>query len=742
MSSVRFLKHWSPFIIIGLLCFMLVPASASAAESGVTVDLDKVYSEKGMSVSSIEVLDLADPSVSRAELLPTDGNDLKTLTAPEVRYLTRSYTGDGPITMRGATITLNPTLKDPVEINGAAKLNVYTALHVPTPKVNVPGNSGNVLVGKYNNTYTCPEDEEQVGFEDLLGAMNGGYLYAAGGIAYDTPEGRGTYHITVNPEDLGSTLINNEVILSPFTAKSEYSKKALPPTQGKYALTAIQYLPGDKKVKVLASYPVVILDKDSSLTWNGKTTPSSVYNNRASDVTLSFEDRNDVEHIGYVIIRQGTTYDLDAKVDVDTLLEDVDAQGFTSANSFLEILTWGVTHELGKDQPVTYTVKAVGKSAEPSTEWSDIAITPGYGCSGYAAASSATVPKAALNSLGKGTYAIYAVGLNDEHDIVALDQKTLTVKRYSPSDDDGPSGRSPTGPSTPSEPSTPGADLWTSFSLSGATFESTDDGQTFSIDLDEATGVKVDGNVITFKKDGMVFEILASDLKEDGTTIAGTITSVKVKADPIKSEVEGLGDVSAQFTAEFASFPVNATIGATLVENVSENVVSAYSLALLDEGLDVSEVAYTLKVTKKGIEATGPATITMTAPPEWVTSSGGMDQIRILRLADDGTTQVLETVFKGYDADGNYLFEAVSPEGLSEIGLVAVTESTGVTVRPTDVGSGVETTETTPSGEAGAGEGLPVGWIAALLVAIVALVGVGYYLQKKGGDEKKDQKKN
>ncbi|MDD3621644.1 MAG: hypothetical protein PHQ81_04495, partial [Methanofollis sp.] len=218
MNSVRFLKHWSPFIIIGLLCFMLVPASASAAESGVTVDLGKDYSEKGMTVSSIEVLDLANPSVSQVELLSTECDDIKTLTAPEVRSLTRSYNKD-EATVRGVTVKLEPFLKDPVEINGAAKLNVYTALHVPTPKVNVPDSFGNVLIGKYNNDYSCPE--EPVSLEDLLGASECGYLYAAEGIAYANPE---TKEYTVigtvdgNKDDLRLTLTSNEVDLSSFTA--------------------------------------------------------------------------------------------------------------------------------------------------------------------------------------------------------------------------------------------------------------------------------------------------------------------------------------------------------------------------------------------------------------------------------------------------------------------------------------------------------------------------------------------
>ncbi|WP_220680884.1 PKD domain-containing protein [Methanofollis formosanus] len=307
---------------------------------------------------------------------------------------------------------------------------------------------------------------------------------------------------------------------------------------------------------------------------------------------------------------------------------------------------------------------------------------------------------------------------------------TITVKKKSSGGGGGGGGGSHTVPPVePTGPSVPGPSLWSTFSLSGASFSTTDGVQTFSIDLDKAERVKVEGDTVTFSKNGLVFEIKGSDLKKSGNTLTGTVNSLKIKS----GLLEGSENVSARFTAEFPYFPVNATIGADLIENVSENVASAYSLALLDEGLDVSEIAYTMKVTKKGIEKCGPATITMTVSPEWVTARGGVDKIRILRMADDGTTQVLETVFKGYDTDGQYVFEAVSPDGLSEIGLVAVTESTAVTVKPTDVGVGAETPTTIPAGgdETPAEGGLPVGLIAVVLVAIVAIAAVGYYFQKK-----------
>ncbi|QSZ67617.1 PKD domain-containing protein [Methanofollis aquaemaris] len=363
---------------------------------------------------------------------------------------------------------------------------------------------------------------------------------------------------------------------------------------------------------------------------------------------------------------------------------------------------------------VTFTDKSVGNITSRFWDFGD-----GTNCT-------QENPTHVFNSVGTYTVGLTVTGPGGAN----ATSTTITVRKRSSGGSGGGGGRS-SPPTQPIGPSAPVADLWAAFALNGANFTTTDGTQTFSIDLDEAGRIKIEGDIITFKKNGLIIEILASDLKKTGNTIIGTVKSVKVRADPLETEVEGLGNVSARFTADFPSFPLNGTLHATLVENVTENVSSAYSLALLDKGFEVSEIAYTMKVVKKGIGKSGPATITMTVPPEWVTARGGVEQIRILRLADDGTTQVLETVFKGYDANGHYIFEAVSPDGLSEIGLVAVTASTGVTVRPTDVGVGVETPPTLPAGETPTDGGLPVGVIAVLLVAIVAIAAVGYYLQKK-----------
>ncbi|HNT07170.1 MAG TPA: hypothetical protein PKH49_02640, partial [Methanoculleus sp.] len=79
------------------------------------------------------------------------------------------------------------------------------------------------------------------------------------------------------------------------------------------------------------------------------------------------------------------------------------------------------------------------------------------------------------------------------------------------------------------------------------------------------------------------------------------------------------------------------------------------------------------------------------ASPEWVAGMGGTENVVILRRADDGTTTGLDTRYIGLDADGNYIFEAVSPGGLSAFALVA-------TKAPDSNTGGGGTTSTTSGG--------------------------------------------
>ncbi|MDD4255503.1 MAG: hypothetical protein PHP59_09035 [Methanofollis sp.] len=422
-----------PMILLGILC-LIIPASAAPAVMNVT--LDKTYQYKDMSVRYLEFVDVSDPAVSKAWMLETIPGDLKKIETPSIRYLNRSFTSD-QATVRGITVQVDrAALEQPLSLDGMAPSYVYTLLHVPTPQIEVAGELGNPIIAKYGN---FTQSNVPDGISALFNASEFFYLYAPEAVVhYNSSTGQmtqvGTFSGSIN--SIGKTLVDNQVSLSPFSANANNTASMTTnapecvPTPGKYALSAIRYDPAGEKIHVLASLPVVIMEENRSLTWNEKTVPVGFYPGEASDVTLSFDNQTGITDTAYLIVRNGTTYDIAASADVDTLAADVkdhwDTMGPTT--SICDLLIWGVTHEIGKDQPVVYTVTAVGDVTPlPNINWSDVAITPGYGCSGHANSSAATIPAATLNTLGTGTYYVYAAGLNADHDIVAIDQKEVAV---------------------------------------------------------------------------------------------------------------------------------------------------------------------------------------------------------------------------------------------------------------------------------------------------------------------------
>jgi hypothetical protein len=68
-----------------------------------------------------------------------------------------------------------------------------------------------------------------------------------------------------------------------------------------------------------------------------------------------------------------------------------------------------------------------GPATTPSENWYDVAISLGYGTSGFAIESTTVIPTTDLRSLQEGEYFVYALGLNDASEIVALDQSKVRI---------------------------------------------------------------------------------------------------------------------------------------------------------------------------------------------------------------------------------------------------------------------------------------------------------------------------
>ncbi|MDD3621252.1 MAG: PGF-pre-PGF domain-containing protein [Methanofollis sp.] len=201
------------------------------------------------------------------------------------------------------------------------------------------------------------------------------------------------------------------------------------------------------------------------------------------------------------------------------------------------------------------------------------------------------------------------------------------------------------------------------------------------------------GDVIEIRKDTYRLNIITeSDPLFENGTLNGDLSGIILKTSPVRTSFEAIGTVSASIAANLTGLPEDAALETTVTSEILSGAGDAFQVAATDDGLKVNAVAYTMNIEKTNLangKDIADATIQMTVSPAWVEAHGGVDAVRIIRSAEDGTKEVLKAVNVGTDADGNMVFEAFSPKGLSIFGLTAVsaTSSGGDTVSSHSSGS-------------------------------------------------------
>jgi hypothetical protein len=151
-----------------------------------------------------------------------------------------------------------------------------------------------------------------------------------------------------------------------------------------------------------------------------------------------------------------------------------------------------------------------------------------------------------------------------------------------------------------------------------------------------------------------------------------------------------------------------------------------FMLAAAESGNDIADIACVLVVehpTLANGADIGSATITMKVSKAWVEAHGGISAIKIFRYSD-GVGEALDTTC--IDSAGDpMVFQAYSPHGLSEFALVALTQLPVTAAEKAPVGVQV-------------GTGVIIGIIAALVILLVAIIGVVYLLKNRGKKNKKE----
>ena len=395
--------------LLGLIiALLLLPAAAAAAGDAYiagTADSTKEY--KQLYIKTVDVLDPLDVSKTKVTLRSTETGDLKAFEYPLFGNITRKLEPASG-TYHGVSMVANAPNKIIDGHTIPREYRVYIKSTLPSFTVNVPEKSGNVLLVK------VPESiPEGATFTELFkAAAKEGYLFKNDAIIYMNQTGITGYGAIdskdYNKDDLNFTLKKNEVSLTGFTTNSSLVRNMMDarpytrPAAGEYLITAIQYDSTAETMHILAAMPVTILDEDKAIT-----------SSKSQDITVSCNGAN---KIAYILIKEGQKYDLSMKVNTTELAKQPIPVSTADLVEMLKTIAGDAT-------PVSYTLTPPGS---PAPTGKGFAIADGYGCSGYANASSVTITAETLKTLKPGAYSLYALGL-ENNKIIAIDQTRIDI---------------------------------------------------------------------------------------------------------------------------------------------------------------------------------------------------------------------------------------------------------------------------------------------------------------------------
>ncbi|KAF1078604.1 hypothetical protein [Methanogenium sp. MK-MG] len=432
------------------MCLLLaLVAGSPAAAAFVEVELDTNYSYLNTSFQYLKVDDLMqlDQTEMSIHQATSCGNEVKTITSPFVRNVEREFT-DTQGTIGGATITIAEA-SSTVTIGRAYSTNVFTDLYVPAFAAKIPGKEGVIGLGKYNNSAASGDFTT---WGDCFRLQEAMYFFAGAtdseyeGIIYriDPPGGpvnegivkvgaTGPYY---DPANLGDTLthVNNVVSHADYTTDRVGSLSLpRPTTDGKYAVSALAYFPENETFHVHGGLPVIIMDGDRKILWNGSTAAPTFIQNVSEDVTVTFDNIADISNMSYALVNTDEQYDAIVHVDTTNLLEAARTSWqnlIPSSPAMPQILEDGIrSFGPGPDGAYTYAIKLTSEPVYPpfATD-KTLAITPGYGISDVERnGNSIVIPAEQLDALVPGNYQLYALGTDAEYDMLALDQLSVVI---------------------------------------------------------------------------------------------------------------------------------------------------------------------------------------------------------------------------------------------------------------------------------------------------------------------------
>ncbi len=211
--------------------------------------------------------------------------------------------------------------------------------------------------------------------------------------------------------------------------------------------------------------------------------------------------------------------------------------------------------------------------------------------------------------------------------------------------------------------------------------------QQVSLNLSSISGIPtISGNSVTVSNPGngwsKVQYVASSVTSQNGNVSTGPIQSVSMATNPVAAFLGGtIGTVSTQINIGLTQIVSDLTIQQSIIYGASPTVSDAFQIAATNNNLNVQAIAYTVEFQNTAqvdanLDSAG-VEMDLSVDHAWVAANaqdGSVNNVKIFRLGDDGTKEVLGTTYLGSQGTTDY-FQALSPHGLSTFGIVAVASS-------------------------------------------------------------------
>ena len=268
----------------------------------------------------------------------------------------------------------------------------------------------------------------------------------------------------------------------------------------------------------------------------------------------------------------------------------------------------------------------------------------------------------------------------------------------------------------------------------GRTLESFDDPGS-GVTVEKTAAGKIVVNIPVKDEAGeiqMTLKATVNQLSGTGTSITGNVEKLELetpsKQVDLSADDSRVGAVKVSLSAELGELPDQATIQVQVAKQPDAEVQAGFERLAAEVGTEVRNVAFAVEVIHQNLDqVVETATLRMTVGRAWV-DEFGLDTVRGFRSSDAGDTEILETRFMGFEGQ-DALFELISPNGLSVIALIALSEPVpqGEPIdTPVDTSEpSAESTEVEPEPTAVAAPApTPSGSGFPLVAAVAVLIGV------------------